>query len=117
MRGMAATAPIELTVPCEGCGPVDLALDEVLLWLTEDEQQSWLTVVCPRCGSRFVHHTAPGEHLLLLACDVPVRRWSAPVERIEVDAVTDPLTHDDLEEFADVLAEIDEVVGIVPPWG
>ena len=112
---MAHTAPIELTVPCAACGPVGLPLDDVMLWLTDDEQQSWLSVTCPDCGARFVHHTAPGEHLLLLACDVPVRRWEPPVERIEEGAHTSPITHAELDAFAAALSSIDDVVEHLPP--
>jgi hypothetical protein len=112
---MAEAAPIELTVPCASCGPVSLPLSGVVLWLTGDDTRSWLTVCCPACGSRFVHHTAPGEHLLLLACEVPTRSWTAPVERIEEDAPHEPVTHAELLTFAEALASSDAVTALLPP--
>jgi hypothetical protein len=62
-----------------------------------------------------VHHTAPGEHLLLLACEVPVRAWDAPVERIETDASTEPITHAELVAFAEALADAGAVAELLPP--
>jgi hypothetical protein len=114
---MANAAPIELTVPCHDCGPVSLPLDQVVLWLEADHSRSWLSVRCPQCAGRFVHHTAPGEHLLLMACEVPLRMWEAPVERIEVDATTDPITHAELVAFGEALADADAVAELLPPWG
>lgn len=114
---MADAPPIELTVPCPDCGPVSLPLDGVTLWSTGDDTRSWLSVRCPACGGRFVHHTAPGEHLLLLTCDVPTRSWTPPRERIEVDAPTEPVTHRELVGFGEALAGVDAVAALLPPLG
>jgi len=114
---MADAPPIELTVPCPDCGPVTLPLEAVTLWSTGEDTRSWLTVRCPACTARFVHHTAPGEHLLLLACEAPTRDWDAPVERIEPDAPAGPLTHAELVAFADALASSESVTALLPPSG
>jgi hypothetical protein len=112
---MQSAPPIELTVPCPTCGPVSLELGEVVLWSRPGRLASWLTVCCPRCAGRFVHHTLPAERLLLQTFDVPSRIWEAPAEGMVDGAPTEPISYAELASFAEALAGRDTVAQLIPP--
>jgi len=87
---------------CTDCGDVELTTADVHVRVCTADNQGTYTFRCPVCHMAVVKKAEPRTVDLLVASGVAYSTWSPPLELSE-RRDGDPLTHDDLLDFHELL--------------
>jgi hypothetical protein len=91
---------------CPDCGDVELTTREMTVRVCVDDNRGSYLFRCPSCTMRVTKSAEPRIIDLLVSSGVVVEMWSLPLELHE-RPVGEPLTHDDLLSFHEVLVQDD----------
>ena len=101
---------------CAECGDVELTTDDVTVRVCADDNRGSYSFMCPSCSMAVVKAAEPQIVELLVASGVRLNTWRLPAELSE-PRTGRPITHDDLLDFHDLLADdqqwLDEVSRLV----
>ncbi len=89
---------------CPDCGDVELTTEEMTVRVCLDDQRGAYTFRCPACAMTVHKDAEPRIVDLLVSSGVQRITWRLPLELGEHPTGL-PLTHDDLIEFHDLLAD------------
>jgi predicted RNA-binding Zn-ribbon protein involved in translation (DUF1610 family) len=89
---------------CPDCGDVELTTDEMTVRVCLDDQRGAYAFRCPTCTMTVHKDAEPRIVDLLVSSGVRRVTWRLPLEMSERPS-GQPLTHDDLLEFHDLLAD------------
>lgn len=89
---------------CTDCGDVELTTADVHVRVCTADNQGSYTFRCPLCHMAVVKNAEPRTVDLLVASGVSYSTWSPPLELTEAHPA-EPLTHDDLLDFHDLLGD------------
>lgn len=93
-----------VTTTCPTCGVIDVPIAQVVLRVRDRAEGGTCVVRCPDCGGHVATQADLSMTVLLITAGVEVSYW--PVGAGERDAGEfGPITHDDLIQFAAVLAD------------
>ncbi len=90
---------------CTSCGDVDLGADDVRVRVCDDDNQGSYSFRCPACRMVEVKPAESRVVDLLVAAGVELSHWRLPAELREPRGHGGPLTHDELLECHDLLAD------------
>lgn len=88
---------------CGECGDVELTTDDVTVRVCADDNSGSYSFRCPQCEMAVVKSAEPQIIELLVASGVRLSTWRLPAELTEPRQGR-PITHDDLLDFHDLLA-------------
>lgn len=88
---------------CGECGDVELTTDDVTVRVCADDNSGSYSFRCPQCEMAVVKAAEPQIIELLVASGVRLSTWRLPAELTEPRQGR-PITHDDLLDFHDLLA-------------
>ncbi len=88
---------------CPDCGDVELTTADVHVRICDDNNAGTYSFRCPHCEMTVVKSAEPRTIDLLVASGVSFTTWRLPAELSE-PRVGDPINHDDLLDFHDLLA-------------
>ena len=96
----------KIRASCPTCGDVELTTKDLVVRVCADDNSGAYNFCCPSCSVRVAK--AADHHIvdLLGASGVEVVVWSLPAELTE-RPVGQPITHDDLLDFHDLLQNDD----------
>ena len=96
---------------CSDCGDVELRSRDLKVRTCRDDETSTYLFRCPVC--RMIEVRPAESHVVdvLLAAGVPCTEWELPAELGETRA-GDPISHDDVLDFHDLLATPDWFVSL-----
>jgi hypothetical protein len=100
---------------CGDCGDVELTTADVTVRVCLEDNSGSYVFRCPRCSMTVVKPAEPRIVDLLVASGVELSTWQLPAELYE-DRGGEPLTHDDLLDFHDLLDDdnwFDRLVSMV----
>lgn len=100
---------------CPTCGPVQLPPKSFRLVVCDVEAWSYYSFTCERCGDLVKYHASADEIAILKGAYVIVEPWRVPAEAAE-EHRGEPLTHDDLLDFALQLRDVDVLVPVVEAY-
>ncbi|MFV0526716.1 MAG: hypothetical protein ACK5RL_19710 [Acidimicrobiales bacterium] len=89
---------------CSDCGDVELTTGDVQVRICDHDNAGTYSFRCPHCEMTVVKPAEPRTIDLLIASGVAYQTWSLPAELNE-RKVGEPITHDDLLDFHDLLAD------------
>ena len=89
---------------CADCGDVELTTTDVHVRVCTADNQGTYTFRCPVCHMAVVKKAEPRTVDLLVASGVAYSTWSPPLELSE-RREGEPLTHDDLLDFHELLGD------------
>src|SRR5918997_4257052 len=89
---------------CPDCGDVELTTREVSVRVCASDQRGAYTFRCPSCRMAVTKGAEPRIVDLLVSSGVTLEVWRLPAELFE-QRVGEPLTHDDLLEFHELLQD------------
>jgi predicted RNA-binding Zn-ribbon protein involved in translation (DUF1610 family) len=89
---------------CPDCGDVELTTEEMTVRVCLDDQRGAYAFRCPSCSMTVHKDAEPRIVDLLVSSGVRRIAWRLPLELGE-RPTGEPLTHDDLLEFHDLLAD------------
>ncbi len=93
-----------LTTTCPGCGVIDVPVARAVLRVRDRDGGATCLMRCPDCDGRLAKEADGPMTVMLLAVGIEVSYWPVDTAANE-DRSTTPITHDDLVEFARVLAD------------
>jgi hypothetical protein len=88
---------------CPSCGDVDLTVGDVSVRVCANDHSGSYNFRCPQCEMAVAKHADPNVVELLVSSGVKMAVWQLPAELWET-RVGDPISHDDLLDFHDLLA-------------
>jgi hypothetical protein len=91
---------------CPSCGEVELTPADVALMVCSHAPLSYYAFTCPTCSDEVRKPADDHVVSLLVSGGVPATVWEVPAEALE-PRTGDPLTYDDLLDFALHLAGTD----------
>jgi uncharacterized Zn finger protein len=91
---------------CPDCGDVELTTREVSVRVCASDQRGAYIFRCPSCRMAVTKGAEPRIVDLLVSSGVDLEVWKLPAELFE-QRVGEPLTHDDLIEFHEILESDD----------
>lgn len=97
---------------CANCGDVQLTTADVTVRMCVSTDEGEYRFECPLCSDLVVRHAEQRTIDLLLAAGVEYVTWSLPAELFETRSGA-PITHDDLIDFHDILANDDQVAQLL----
>lgn len=104
---------------CGDCGDVDLTTADVTVRVCLEDNSGTYRFRCPHCSMVVVKPAEPRIVDLLVASGVELSTWQLPAELYE-PRTGEPLTHDDLLDFHELLQSedwFDRVAAMVGPDG
>ena len=91
---------------CPSCGRVDLSVGDITVRCCEDTMEHSFRFRCPLCATWAVKDATSSVLALLVRAGAHVERWRLPRELHErVDNVA-PISHDDVINFREALAQL-----------
>jgi hypothetical protein len=94
---------------CDHCGDVELTTADVEVRVCVEDNQGSYSFECPECSSIVVKPAEPRTVDLLVASGVSCTTWSVPAELLEPRGEGDSISHDDLLDFHQLLADDDRL--------
>jgi hypothetical protein len=91
---------------CPDCGDVELTTREVSVRVCASDQRGAYIFRCPSCRMAVTKGAEPRIVDLLVSSGVDLEVWKLPAELFE-QRVGEPLTHDDLLEFHELMQNDD----------
>ena len=93
-------------VSCPSCGRIDLSVDDITVRCCDDTLEHSYRFRCPLCATSTVKYASESVLALLVRAGAAVERWRLPRELHErIDHVT-PISHDDVINFREALAQL-----------
>lgn len=89
---------------CTTCGDVELLSRDMRVRVCRDDNSGTYSFCCPRCEGIVVAGAEPRIVELLVTSGVKLITWDLPAELYEIHH-GDPITHDDLLDFHELLAD------------
>ncbi len=89
---------------CPQCGDVEMTTDDVEVRVCADDNTGTYLFQCPICAARVTKIAESHVVDLLAASGVKVTVWVLPAE-LEEERAGEPISHDDLLDFHDLLHE------------
>ena len=89
---------------CPDCGDVEMTTDDVIVRVCTADNQGSYSFRCPDCRMTVIKIAESGIIDMLIASGVEMATWSPPAELHE-PRDGEPITHDDLLDFHDLLAD------------
>lgn len=107
---------VQIKASCPQCGQVELTPADVSLVVYDDAELSYYSFDCEGCDQEVRKHADDYVISLLTSGGVVARVENVPLEAAE-DKSGEPLTYDDLLEFALELGTTDYLAGVdnLPP--
>lgn len=90
---------------CDDCGDVELTTADVTVRVCTDDEQGSYSFRCPSCSLVVVKPAEPRTVDLLVASGVAYATWSLPAELLEPRGSGVAITHDELLDFHQALAD------------
>ena len=90
---------------CNDCGDVELTTADVQVRVCSDDEHGTYLFRCPSCRMTVVKDAEPRTVDLLVASGVACTTWELPAELHEARPAGPPLTHDDLIDVHERLAD------------
>lgn len=97
---------------CSDCGDVELTTSDVNVRICDDDDTGTYSFQCPYCRMTVVKSAEPRTIDLLVASGVAFTTWRLPAELFET-RIGEPITHDDLLDFHDLLHDEQKLLGIL----
>ena len=97
---------------CSDCGDVELTTSDVTVRVCTHDNSGTYSFRCPDCEMTVVKPAEPRTVDLLVASGVKLQAWDLPAEMSEVHE-GDPISHEDLLEFHQLLNDDDELTAAV----
>jgi hypothetical protein len=88
---------------CGECGDVELTTADVHVRVCTHDSQSTYSFRCPVCTMTVVKPAESRTVDLLVASGVSYETWAPPLELSEPRGTGEPITHDELLDFHDLL--------------
>ncbi|MFN0090963.1 MAG: hypothetical protein ACKVWR_11960 [Acidimicrobiales bacterium] len=92
---------------CPDCGDVELTTADVNVRVCTADNKGTYSFCCPRCRLMVVKPAEPRTIDLLVASGVALAHWDLPAELAEPRFVGEPISHDDLLDFHDLVHDDD----------
>lgn len=89
---------------CPDCGDVELTTRDMKVRVCTEDQRGAYAFRCPSCRMAVTKSAEPRIVELLVSSGVPLEMWRLPAELTE-QRVGEPITHDDLLEFHELLQD------------
>jgi hypothetical protein len=91
---------------CPTCGRIDLSVADITVRCCDDTMEHSYRFRCPLCATWTVKNAGGSVLALLVRAGAKVERWRLPREVHErVDHIT-PISHDDVINFREALAQL-----------
>ncbi|NLD78549.1 MAG: hypothetical protein GX643_18015 [Acidimicrobiales bacterium] len=97
---------------CDRCGDIEMTSRDLTVRVCRNDGSGTYCFSCPRCHERGVRSAEPRVVELLVTSGVRLVTWSLPAE-LDEPRSGDPITHDDLLDFHEVLESDDWMDAIV----
>ena len=94
---------------CADCGDVELTTADVHVRVCTLDSRSTYSFRCPVCLMTVVKPAEPRTVDLLVASGVSYETWVPPLELSEPRGMGDPISHDELLDFHDLLSDDDRL--------
>ena len=95
----------DVRVACETCGSIEVTVEDITVRCCDDATDYAYRFRCPKCAMFVFTNISIDVAALLLRAGAPVERWRLPLEMFERPEHTSPITHDDLIDFHEALAQ------------